>query len=179
MLKTILLTSLISTTTVVVLAGRTTYSALQIQTPFGSAFKMTPDPANIWSFNETYAITKTGKHSIPVLVDFEGDGKMDTNHTGVRVMVTDMSIRRSSVKINEANDLRNLHIVDSKGIRWCPSFTGYGDRGTMRILYGDHLSTPLVLPINSDLRVEFETNYMRSPIHDEVQIHLIGRVVTL
>jgi hypothetical protein len=164
-------------------AERVHYSGLQIQQPLGTAFKMTPDPSNIWSFHETYKITKSGKHSVPVLVDFDNNGKMDTEHKDVRVMITDMVIRRGSGTISQSRYLlNNLTIVDGSGPRWLPAFrSGIGEKSTFGSFivheWGEHLVTPLVLPVDSSLAIEFDASV--SNLVDDVHIHLIGRLVTL
>jgi len=182
MIKTILISSLVSASlasTAFMAAGRVHYSGLQLQTPFGSAYKMTPDPSNIWSFHETYTITKGGKHSIPVLVDFDKNGKMDTEHKDVRVLITDISIRRGLRVDAETNGLQHLSIADDKGDRWSPAFAGYSAQNVVFPLYVDHLVTPIALPVDSGLKVEFTASPSGSSGQNVVHIHIIGRLVTL
>ena len=104
---------------------------------------------------------------------------MDTNHKAVRVLITDISVRRGTTILSRNFVLNGLSIVDSKGHRWAPGFTGWVDSVNVAIKYGDHLSTPLALPVDSSLTVEFETRVHGNPGTNDVFIHLIGRLVTL
>jgi hypothetical protein len=161
--------------------GRVHYSALQIQTPMGSAVKVTPDPSNIWSFHETYTITASGKHSIPVVVDFDKNGRMDTELDQVRVLITDVSIKRGTIASNYSGDLKDLALKSDDGPIWIPSFAGWHRRQDSNLFhYADHLSTPLALPVGSKLSVQFEAVLLSgAQYHNEVHIHIIGRLVTL
>jgi hypothetical protein len=177
MLKIILLTSVVSVSCFS--AGRVHYSGLQIQQPLGTAFKMTPDPSNIWSFHETYKITQTGSHSVKVLVDFDNNGKMDTEYKDVRVMITDISIDRAGNRfLGNAPLLYDLFLVDDKGKRWSPTLIGSFADHVGVVHYCDALRTPLVLPVDSGLRVEFYAKRLGG-VQDDVHIQLIGRLVTL
>jgi len=165
--------------------GRVHYSGLQIQTPMGSAVKVTPDPSNIWSFHETYTITSSGTHSIPVVVDFDKNGKMDTELDQVRVLITDISIKRGTGALHVSSDLRDLVLKSDDGPIWIPSFAGYHLRdGQTRpvfhyalLHYADRLNTPLAVPVGSGLSVQFEASLDSGG--NQVHIHIIGRLVTL
>lgn len=137
---------------------RTVYSAPQISLPIGASFKVTPDPANIWSWNES--LTGSGSpHSSQVLVDMNGDGRMDTTDPHVRVLITDAQIWPAGEAI----------IRDDSGNRWRLE-AWLGSDGSTEV----HFSTPIVLPIGSQLWVDSFFN--NSP---GFHIHLIGRVVNL
>ena len=56
--------------------GRSVYSGLQLQLFGGTALKMAPDPSNIWSWHETITIPSSRSITVPVLVDFDKNGKM-------------------------------------------------------------------------------------------------------
>ncbi len=131
-----------------------------------SAFKMTPDPSNIWSFHETYTPTRSGTHSVPVVVDFDGDGKMDTNYKNVRVLITDIQVWRFR------GPLREVVLMDDKGQRW--ALPNLHDTNISDFLV-DHLRTPLALPVDSGLRIQFVADQNFEP----VDINLIGRLITL
>lgn len=177
MIKTIILASC-AFGMFTIAAPRLVYSDLQLQSPPGSAFKMTPDPSNIWSFHED--ITPTGtKQSFPVIVDFDNNGKMDTEYKDVRVMITDISIDRAGNRfLGNAPLLSDLFLVDDKGKRWSPTLTGSFADHVGVVHYRDALRTPLVLPVDSGLRVEFYAKRLGG-VQDDVHIQLIGRLVTL
>ena len=167
MLKIILVSSLVSAsfvTTTFVATGRVHYSGLQIQQPLGFAFKMTPDPSNIWSCHEEITPTKPQKsQSFPIVVDFDNNGKMDTEYKGVRVMITDIQI------IGGANV--EFDIADSAGKRWnLPSFSHNN-----RVFYEKSFTTPLVLPVGSELKIE--AVWPNNP--SRFIVNIIGRLVTL
>jgi hypothetical protein len=163
MIKIILISSLVSASlasTAFMAAGRVHYSGLQLQTPFGSAFKMTPDPSNIWSYHEDVTPAK----SVQIVIDFDNDGKMDTSHKDVRVMITDVQVIGSA-----PGDKHEL--VDSTGVRWEMVL----NRENNRTSYEKSFTTPLVLPVGSKLEWRY------SPLNSGVpfKINLIGRLVTL
>ena len=174
MIKIILISSLVSASlvsTTFMAAGRVHYSGLQIQHPIGSAFKMTPDHSNIWSFHETVTIpaNSSKKYTVSVKVDFDNNGKMDTEYKELRVSITDMLFLDAGASLQAGTVL----IRDDSGPRWVLSRPSSSD-----LRYVDHLTTPLVLPVDSGLVVEF-TASNSSNSSKSVQIHLIGRLVTL
>jgi archaellin len=131
------------------LIGTTIYSSVfQCSYPIGSAFKTVVDPANVWSW--TGDIPPGGTS---VLVDFDGDGQMDTNNPFVRVLITDM--------LNFSGG--EVDIVDSSGLRWRMG-PGVGQH--------HNLTTPIVLPVGSTLTL---TNTLPATLRST----LIGRVVNL
>ena len=79
-------------------AARTVYSPLQPATPVGSSFKMSPDIANIWSWHETISTFQFSTSLTPVLVDFDGNGVMDTEYPFARVVITDMQVQYNARK---------------------------------------------------------------------------------
>jgi hypothetical protein len=142
--------------------GRVAYSGLQLQVPFGSAIKMTPDPSNIWSFHESVVLDKFGKSTIPVVVDFDSNQRMDTENAGVRVMITDIQCR----VLGDYVDQVRLH--DDSGVLW---------EMNPRVASGivsEHMTTPLVLPVGSRLTVELEGGNQPT-----IRIHIVGRLVTM
>ena len=66
------------------------YSGIQAQQPVGTAFKMTPDPSNIWSWHHTVTVKPNTTVTVPVVIDFDKNGKMDTEYSFTRVLVTDL-----------------------------------------------------------------------------------------
>jgi hypothetical protein len=164
MIKLILLSSVISAAFFA--GGRVHYSGLQLQQPFGSAFKMTPDPSNIWSHHETIARSAGGINTVTILVDFDNDGKMDSLHKGVRILVTDISIRANA-------DATQFELVDDTGTRWV---IPYRNRASNSFFYfGDHLLTPLAVPVGSGLKLTYSCRQGG----ERVDVHVIGRLVTL
>jgi len=163
MIKTIILASC-AFGMFTIAAPRLVYSSLQLQSPPGSAFKMTPDPSNIWSFHED--ITPTGtKQSFPVIVDFDNNGKMDTEHKGARVMITDIQIYGTA-----RGD--TIDIADSSGKRWRCIIDRYGVDYRS---YEKSFTTPIVIPFGSDLKLEYSANHSAA----RFTVHMIGRLVTL
>src|SRR5262249_37431179 len=97
MLKTILIAvgcSVVTAATTIVYVGRTVLSSpFQLDAPVNSAIKVAQDPANVWSWHHEFQNAQVG---IPVnanvLVDFDGNGVMDTEYPWVRVTITDLEI---------------------------------------------------------------------------------------
>ena len=150
--------------TAMVAAPRFVYSDLQFQSPTGSAFKMTPDPANIWSFHEDFRPSQK-QQAFPVVVDFDNNGKMDTEHKGARVMITD-------IQIVGAARYDYVEIADSNGSRWRCILDRHGSDTRH---YEKSFTTPLVLPVGSDLKLNYRALNSPTPF----TVHLIGRLVTL
>jgi hypothetical protein len=158
--------------------SRTIYSALQLQVPFGTAIKMTPDPANIWSWHDTLTLPKnTASKTFPVMVDFDNNGKMDTELKDVRVMITDMQVSYPAGSAQHWQTMR-VTIRDASGILWdmTPTTWHYQQQ---RFGYETHLATPLALPVASNLDVEMLLPYGAVNEDMVVTVHLIGRLVTL
>ncbi|MHC4078561.1 MAG: hypothetical protein ACYST0_09010 [Planctomycetota bacterium] len=167
MIKTLLLLTGISGLFVFA-SPRLVYSAIQAQQPVGTAFKMTPDPSNIWSFHEAVTLQKRSSTTVPVVVDFDADGKMDTQHAFARLLVTDMQAADSS-------GIMAVHVTlqDNIGSRWI--FTT-SQNAEVQSPSSVHLTTPLSIPVGSDLKVRI-SNPGNFPV--TVQINIIGRLVTL
>jgi len=161
MIKTIILASCVCG--VFTLSGpRIVYSDLQLQSPPGSAFKMTPDPSNIWSFHQEISPSQKIQ-SFPVVVDFDNNGKMDSEHKGARVLLTDIQIIGGGGQFD---------ISDSTGKRWHCIVATHSPNVSF---YEKSFTTPLVIPVGSDLKIEYKA--LNSP--DKFTVHLIGRLVTL
>ncbi len=143
----------------VVFVGRSTYSTVfQADLPFNSAFKVTPDPGNIWSWHHTFTHPGWGATTAgDVLVDINGDLVMDTVHAEVRVMITDLQV------VGGSNQDVWVRVFDSVGKR-----LAVGTKGPMQHV---NLTTPLVLPVGSSLRVEV------TGAQGDYDVHMIGRVV--
>ncbi len=141
------------TTLLVVSQGTFVYSAFQYQLPFRSALKVTPDPANIWSWHGTVPANQP----VPIIVDIDGNGRSDTENPHVRVVLTDVQV--------VTNGATALTISDGTAVRWRQSKTDGPAEGSHAF------ATPLLLPVGSTLTLSSLTRI------DEV--HLIGRVLTL
>ena len=149
-----------------VYVGRTEYSSpIQPNIPFGSAIKVTTDPGNVWSWHHTFHVTGSTQ-SADVLVDINGDNVMDTVHDVVRVSITDFQI------VGLANTSGIAWIVDSQGKRLAASIGGWQGSGHVHHV---NLTTPIVLPVGSSLRVEV----MTTSSSNTFEVNMIGRVVTL
>ena len=167
MIKLALLLTL-ATGTAFYAGGRTVYSGLQAQLFPGTSLKMAPDPSNIWSFHETVTLLANKKLSVPVLVDFDNNKKMDTELSFARVLITDMQ-----VTFLQPGGIQTANLQDDKGIRWNLRPV-VADR-TSRRNVSYHLTTPLALPISSGLKIVLKS--INSPT--TVTINLIGRLVSM
>lgn len=144
-------------TLAVATGGRFVYSAQQFQIPFGTALKVTPDAANIWSWHGR--VTEQAPVRFPIIVDMDGNGTSDTENARVRVMVTDVQI--------PAGTRGMLYLSDGTTRRWL--LTPSND---LRDSFVHHFSTPLVFPVGSTLTLEDEQSV-------NCEVNIIGRVVTL
>ena len=144
---------------------RLTYSGLQVQVPFGTALKVTPDGSNIWTWHHE----QTGSGTTEVVVDFDNNGRMDTENPCFRVLITDIqlswaffsraSLERLVLRIDQGPVLWNLLDVTSPA--------GGIDHRTF--------STPLPVPTAARLVLE-AVNY---DSNDVMQVRIIGRLVNL
>ena len=163
MLKTALIAiacSAATASTMYVFAGRTVLSSpFQMDIPYGSGLKTVPDPANIWSWHHTFA----NQGTVDVLVDVDGNGVMDTEHSWLRVVITDLEI------VNQSTAACTAWIVDSTGRRFAVATGGWQAGGPVA---HEALATPIVLPVGSSLSVEMNGQ-------PNTEVHLIGRVVNL
>jgi hypothetical protein len=147
-----------------VTTGNTIYSAFQFQWPAGTALKVTPDPANAWSWHKDIP-QQSQRFFETVLVDFDQNGRMDTEYENLRVLITDVQV---------TNGAGTIWLGDGSQRRWRiypPQIPGgYGG------VFGaeSHFTTPLVLPAYSELKIEFEGGSGAG-----CHIDIIGRVVTL
>ena len=161
--------------------GRTVYSPLGVSIPEGAALKVTPDPANIWSFHEELTIAGNATTSVDVLVDFDGNGLMDTENPSLRVLITDMQVTmRAGSGTGRGDPIPIIHLQDGAGVRW--NLTPIPHAGTQFDVLGvttaTHLATPLALPVGSDLTLEISNTDPNSRSR-VLAINLIGRVVNL
>jgi hypothetical protein len=144
--------------------GRLTYTPFQFAYPVGSGLKVTTEPAGIWSYHNQFQISNL-PHVERVLVDIDGNGRMDTEIDAVRVLITDIQVYATGV-------VYPLRLKDSQGAIWELSLTG--PNNGIPLSASHHLSTPLALDVGSDLFVE-----LGSSMNTTVSIHIIGRVVNL
>src|SRR5688572_19255086 len=122
--------------------GRSVYSSqFQAAVPFGSALKTTVDPSSVWSWH--YSFPNAGATTVDVLVDLDGNNRMDTEVPWARVMITDAQI----VQLGSGGSPATAWIVDGNGRRWAVgSLSAPGSVGNST------LTTPIVLPVGSPLR---------------------------
>ncbi len=179
MLKTSLLALFAMTGSAALGAGAyAVYTPLQISLPFDAALKVTPDPANIWSWHKTVVLDGAFGDAFTesVLVDMNGDGVMDTNEPGVRVLITDIQVLmfQSTEPLGSVlSGTVNARVLDSGGERWViPPFRE--DAGSA--FAHTKFETPLALPVGSDLTLEL-TKFTSSD--KPVKINIIGRIVNL
>jgi hypothetical protein len=166
MLKLIILGSFVSLAYLA--GGRSTYSAVQCQYPTGYAFKFAPDPSNIWSFHESISVNASQSVDVPVLVDFDSNGRMDTEYAAARVLITDIQVR---------SRLSSVILLDNQGERWDISPETVSSGGNYAFTNREtHFTTPLALPIGSNLKVRVR-NYNNAT--EPTTIHIVGRLVTL
>ena len=155
-------------------AGRVHHSGLQPQLFNGTAMKVAPDPSNAWSFHETVTIPKgTRPYSVPVVVDFDHNKRMDTEIKAARVVITDVQVSARHLPMNRL-EISEIELVDDTGVRWSfPELFG-GSEATV------HFATPLVLPVDSALNLRFK-GYNANPNNSagKVHVNMIGRLVTM
>ncbi|MBK9386039.1 MAG: hypothetical protein IPN34_14605 [Planctomycetes bacterium] len=174
--------SLLGGGALVVGAARTYYSGVSIAIPVGGAIKMTPDPASVWSWHEEITGQPGQTVTVPVLVDFDGNGNMDTEYPDLRVCITDVQAV-SSGTIDAANGQRGATVVlrNGGGTRWdiTPLPHGGADNQatTGQLVSTHHFATPLVLPIASSLNVAVTLASNEPP--RTISVNLIGRIVNL
>lgn len=148
----------VGATLLVVSQGTFVYSPFQYQLPFRSALKVTPDPANIWSWHGTVSGQGPIRQSVPV--DLDGNGRSDTENPFLRVMVTDVQVEGSGSRV---------FLSDGAVRRWLIHPISTADQNLSSI----HFATPLVLPVGSMLTIEAVGSTVN------VAVNLIGREVTL
>ena len=149
-------------------SGRLVISPFQPAIPFGTAIKMTPDPSSIWSWYDEFKVSTNT--SIPIQVDVDGNGQLDTRNPFVRVLITDMKVKVS------VSPLTRVAISDGQGVLW--DLTPLYDSSNNAVADpAYHLTTPLVLPVDSVPTVILEPRSSGSV--SDVRLSLIGRVVNL
>ncbi len=148
------------TTMLVVSQGTFVYSPFQYQLPFRSAVKVTPDPANIWSWHGRIFAQSPVREAVPV--DLDGNGRSDTENPHWRVVVTDVQVEGSGARV---------YLSDASTRRWLVHPVTLTDQ----YLSTTHFSTPLVFPVGSVLTIEAESG--SSAV--QISVNIIGRVVTL
>ena len=124
---------------------------------------------NIWSWHEQVSLGQSQRTSLRVLVDFDNNGRMDTEYSNLRVLVTDVQL-----STDRSDGWIKGTLSDSQRVRWHLSTIDSGR--VMFRTYERHFSTPLMLPIGSELTVDLVSRSNRSEV---VRVNLIGRVVTL
>ena len=162
--------------------GRTVYSGFSGGIPVGGAIKMTPDPGSVWSFHEEVTVASGQTVNVPVLVDFDGNGVMDTEHPNLRVMITDLQASDRGT-IDTANDrsYARVHLRSGGEVRW--DLTPFPRAGTTSqrtaglMSNSASLTTPIVLEPSTVLNVEVFAP-ANGPART-IRINLIGRVVNL
>jgi hypothetical protein len=159
----ILLVVLLAMTAAFGAGGRLAYSGLQAQLFSGAGIKTLPDPSNIWSFHEA-VVTTNGTVDVPVVVDFDNNGRMDSELKWARVYVTDVQGFTPGPAF-----ISGMSIHDDSGPRWVI------DVGTSGQVREHRFETPLVVPVDSKLFVRVQT----SQPSVAVTINMIGRLVTL
>ncbi|HLQ38195.1 MAG TPA: hypothetical protein VK348_10355 [Planctomycetota bacterium] len=181
MLKTTLIAlgcSVVTATTTLVYAGRTVISSpFQLDIPFGSGLKVAQDPADVWSWHHEFLnVSPQGAPvSANVLVDFDGNGMMDTEHSWLRVMITDLEL----VSPQFAGGIAT--ISDGTGKRYSVGVGGASIGGGVMPVPVQHvsLSSPIVLPIGSSLQVSVQNLISGGSNPAPFEVNLIGRVVNL
>jgi len=147
--------------------GETVYSRFQMQLFPGAGLKVMQDPANVWSWHKQYPGANASES---VLVDFDQNGRMDTEDPDVRVILTDVMVTQTNPVTSTAG--LSLTLAGSQGLR-LDLRMAEGREQTLQA----HLVTPLVLPVRSDLVLTI-TPGNQSP-GPNASVTLIGRVVTL
>ena len=164
--------------------GHTVYSAFQIQVPGRTSLKVTPDAASIWSWHKEIQLPNPpggglGTHRERVLVDFDGNGRMDTEDPEVRVTVTDLQVvlLPTNGSLNLPQVIR-VWLASDATKRWylLARQPTVSQNASEHCDYQSYLSTPIVLTPNSDLFVDFEYGPNTGVL---CVVSLIGREVVL
>lgn len=164
-MKAILLIACLALTAAAgVAVGRVIYTPFQVAYPLGSALKVTAEPGGIWSYHNQFT-PQSSPHNERILVDIDGNGRMDTEHQGVRVLITD-------VQVFSTGPMHPIHLKDSQGAIWDLSVPGPNNGIPLSVSH--HFSTPLALDVGSDLFVETGGSTVVT-----LSVHVIGRVVNL
>jgi hypothetical protein len=177
MLKTILLCVTCSAVTLatVIYSGRTVHSSpFQLDIPYGAGLKVAQDPANVWSWHHDFHnVSNAAPVTANVLVDFDGNGVMDTENDWLRVVVTDIEL----VSRNQYQSLATISDGTGKRYSVCAGNQNPNGGGTATP-WCQHVSlaTPIVLPVGSPLQVTLE-NFVSA--NGEFEVNLIGRIVSL
>ena len=169
MIKSVLLvlgSSAVTASATFVFVGRTFHSSpFQMDVPYGSAVRTTVDPANVWSWHHEFPNTGSGTGTtVDVLVDIDGNNVMDTEHPWLRVMVTDIEL------VEGHTGPRTVWILDGTGKRFAVAVGNTSNQGRVNHVA---LTSPIVLPVGSPLRVMIDHQV------GACEVHLIGRVVNL
>lgn len=146
--------------------GRLVYTPFQIAYPIGSSFKVTTEPGGIWSYHNQYIPAGQRPHLERILVDIDGNGRMDTEVEGVRVLITDVQV------YGHNGPMYPIQLRDSQGPIWDMSVLGPNSGAPLSMSH--HFSTPLALEVGSDLFVE-----VGGSLGGTISVHVIGRVVNL
>jgi hypothetical protein len=177
MLKTFLIAlgcSVVTAATTIIYVGRTVISSpFQMDIPFNSGLKVAQDPADAWSWHHEFQVVTQGPpQTANVLVDFDGNGVMDTENTWLRVIVTDLEIVSTQWAAGVAT------ISDGTGKRYSVG-VGATSTGMAQPVQHVSLATPIVLPIGSSLQVTVSNLWSTSSGPQTFEVNLVGRVVNL
>jgi hypothetical protein len=124
-------------------------------------FKTTPDLNNVWHWEGDVPVRRIATDpGVAVIVDFNGDGIMDTECPEVRVCITDIQNTEGA----------GIEVVDSSGIRWDLAPRGQYFSGET------HFATPIVVPFGSSIHIRQE---VISSFGSTSRVRLIGRVVNI
>jgi len=155
--------------------GSTVYSAFQIQLPSRTSLKVTPDAANVWSWHKEITFSG-GTIRESVLVDFDGNGHMDTEDPDLRVTVTDMQVVLPPGFSQGLQGSLSIWLADSQNRRWALFQTDAAVSGVVpRTVTQTSLATPIILRPGSNLFIVIEGFLNPTPI----TVSLIGREIIL
>ncbi len=148
------------------------YSPLAVN---GADVKVTPNPGNIWAFHKEITVGRfaTEPTEVPILVDFDGNGSMDTNYPFARIMVTEVLV----MNLNNSDPVPphgGIPIKSNGCIIWrVPGVMGKPNAEPNYARETFH--TPLVLELGADLSLALPTT-ATTVVWD---IHVLGRIVSL
>lgn len=168
-MKTLLITSFLgaTATTALVVPGESMADmGLQLAQPAEAAF----GGPNGGVAGQTWSWTGPADGTL-ILIDVDGDGRMDTSESGRCVVITDAQVRRDD---GVACDW-TVDIVDSSGPRW--RLQNSYPAGHVSGLDSQFFRTPIVLPTGSNLVVE--AGGVPADVDWTPTVTLIGRVVDL
>jgi len=150
-----------------------TYSGAQGKLPLGSGIKVLPDGTNIWTWHHE----QIGDGTVEVVVDFDKNGKMDSELECFRVLITDMQVTYRWQSFGPGDT--SIALVDDQGtVLWQLFNPDRNDLNLRTPSTSEHLSTPLPVPTGSKLHLVV-SGFGSVQNNIRIRVRLIGRLVNV